>query len=103
MDNKIIEPVQFAEWAAPIDPVGKPDGSIRICGDYKLKVNRASRVDQYSIPRVKDLFAQLNGGQHFTKLDMSHAYQQLVFVEESRKYVANAPSTQIKACSHIPF
>ena len=59
MDNKIIEPVQFAEWAAPIDPVGKPDGSIRICGDYKLKVNRASRVDQYPIPRVKDLFAQV--------------------------------------------
>ena len=86
-DDKIVEPVQYAEWAAPIVPVRKPVGSIRICGDFKLTVNLASRLDQYSIPRVEDLFAQLNGGQLFTKLDMSHAYQQLVQEEESRKYV----------------
>ncbi|KAL6471846.1 hypothetical protein MHYP_G00204960 [Metynnis hypsauchen] len=87
LDDKIIEPVQVAEWAAPIVPVRKPDGSIRICGDYKLTVNRASRVDQYPIPKVEDLFAQLNGGQHFTKLDMSHAYQQVVLEEESRRFL----------------
>lgn len=54
--------VQFAEWAAPIIHVRKPDGLIRICGDYELTVNRASRVDQYPIPKVEDLFAQFNRG-----------------------------------------
>lgn len=68
VEEKIIEPVQFSEWAAPIVPVKKPDGSIRICGDYKLTVNRASSVEQYPIPKVDDLFAQLAGGQKFSKL-----------------------------------
>ncbi|RXN12978.1 putative protein K02A2.6-like protein [Labeo rohita] len=87
VEEKIIEPVQFAEWAAPIVPVKKPDGSIRICGDYKLTVNRASSVEQYPIPKVEDLFAQLAGGQKFSKLDMSHAYQQIMLDESAKKYV----------------
>ena len=35
----ILEPVQFAEWAAPTVPGVKPDKSGRICGDFKLTVN----------------------------------------------------------------
>ncbi|KAL6480987.1 hypothetical protein MHYP_G00090670 [Metynnis hypsauchen] len=103
LDDKIIEPVQVAEWAAPIVPVRKPDGSIRICGDYKLTVNRASQVDQYPIPKVEDLFAQLNGGQHFTKLDMSHAYQQVVLEEESRRYVTINTHKGLYTYTRLPF
>ena len=83
----IIEPVQFADWAAPTVPVVKSDGkSLRICGDFKLTVNQASKLDRYPIPKVEDLFARLAGGKAFTKLDMSQAYQQLLLDEESRKY-----------------
>ena len=54
----IIEKVQYVDWAAPIMPVLKTDGkSLRICGDFKVTVNRASKLDQYPIPKVKDLFA----------------------------------------------
>ena len=38
----IIEPIEHSDWAAPIVPVVKKDGSVTICGDYRLTVNRAA-------------------------------------------------------------
>jgi len=35
----ILEKIQTAQWAAPIVPVSKPEGAIRLCGDYKVSVN----------------------------------------------------------------
>ena len=46
-----------------------------ICGDYKSTVNQVSKLDSYPIPKVEDLLAILGGGEKFTKLDMSQAYQ----------------------------
>ena len=50
-----------SKWAAPIVPV-KEDGTIRICGDYKQTVNKATKCDKYSIPKTEDIFAALNKG-----------------------------------------
>ena len=80
----IIEPVQFSEWAAPTVPVIKSDGSVRICGDYKVTVNRVAKLDKYPLPLIDDLFASLAGGKRFTTLDLSHAYQQIELDDESR-------------------
>jgi len=56
----IIEPVQYADWAAPIVPVLKADGkSLRICGDFKVTVNKASKLDRYPIPKIDDLLQHL--------------------------------------------
>ncbi|KAJ8003218.1 hypothetical protein DPEC_G00167120 [Dallia pectoralis] len=57
-NQRIIEPVKFSEWAAPIVPVLKPDDSVRICGDYKLTVNQVLKLEQYPIPRLEDLLEQ---------------------------------------------
>ena len=81
-----IEPVEFSEWATPIVPIVKEDGTIRICGDYKQTINQAAKLDNYPIPKIEDLYATLGGGTEFTKLDLSQAYQQLELDEESQKY-----------------
>ena len=92
MSENIISPVSHSQWAAPIVPVLKSDGSIRICGDYKLTINRAAHLDSYPIPRTQDLFSGLSVGTIFSKLDMSQAYAQLCLDEESRKFtVINTP------------
>ena len=69
---------------APIVPVLKSDGQVCICGDYKFTVDQAAKLDSYPIPRIEDLYATFNGGQTFTKLDLSSAYLQLPLDEASK-------------------
>ena len=83
----VLEKVDFSDWATPIVPVLKPDGSVRICGDYKITINPALDVPEHPMPTADDLFTQLNGGEKFTKLDLSSAYQQVLLDEELRQYV----------------
>ena len=84
----VYRPISHSDWAAPIVPVRKSDGTIRICGDYKLTVNPAAECDTYPVPKTEDLFATLNGGEKFTKLDLRQAYQQLLLSEQSQMYCA---------------
>ena len=66
----VIQTVKHSDWASP---VVKRDGSIRICGDFKITVNQVANRDIYPLPRSEDLFNKLAGGQAFSKLDLSHA------------------------------
>ena len=100
----IIEPVQFADWAAPIVPVLKSDKkSVRICGDFKMTANQASKLDRYLIPKIEDLFSKLSGGKTFSKLDMSQAYQQLVLDESSRKFVVINTQRGLFQYNRLPY
>ena len=84
----IIGPVTFADWAAPIVPVMKHDKeTVRICRDYKVTVIAATKLEQYPIPHVEDLFSALSGGKYYSKLDMSRAYQQINLEEDSKQFV----------------
>ncbi|XP_062501692.1 uncharacterized protein K02A2.6-like [Corticium candelabrum] len=99
----IIEPVRFANWAAPIVPILKADGSIRICGDYRLTVNQVAETEKYPLPRVEDIFASLAGGQTFTKLDLSHAYQQVKLEEQSKQYLVINTHLGLFQYNRLPF
>ena len=73
---EVIEHVNHSEWATPVVPVQKPDGSVRLCGDYKVTVNPVMDIDKYPIPKPEDLLTALAGGKKFSKIDLSQAYQQ---------------------------
>lgn len=80
----IISPVEWSEWATPVVPVVKPDGSVRICGDFKVTVNPLLKVDQYPLPLVDDIFASLAGGKKFSKIDLRSAYTQMEMTDEAK-------------------
>ena len=87
----ILEPVQMSQWATPLVVVPKANGKIQVSGDYKVTVNRCLETKTYQLPTVEDIFAKL-AGQHFTKLNLTQAYQQLTLDKDSKKVlVVNAP------------
>ena len=102
-ESGVIEPVEFAEWAAPIVLVIKSDGSVRICGDYKVTVNRVAKIDFYSVPHINDLIASLVGGKLFSKLDLAHGYQQIPLAEESKKFVVINTHKGLYRYNRLPF
>ena len=77
VESGVLTPVNWSDWATPVVPVPKPNGTVRLCGDFKVTVNPQLRVDQHPLPLIKDIFASLSGGQKFTKLDLKAAYTQM--------------------------
>lgn len=80
----ILLPVNKSEYASPIVPVLKHNGKIRLCADYSVSLNKQLVIEKYPLPRIEELFAQLHGGQQFSKLDLSQAYNQLILSESSQ-------------------
>ena len=99
----ILEKVTHSEWATPIVAVPKPDGSVRLCGDFKVTVNQSLNVDQYPLPKADDLFDVLAGGKKFTKLDLSQAYLQLPLDPESKKYCTINTHRGLYQFTRLPF
>ena len=71
-EEGIIYKVNKSDWAASVVSVPKKDGTLRVCGDYKMTVNQCADVDRYPLPNAEDLFATLSGGKIFSKNDLSH-------------------------------
>jgi len=56
--------------------VKKKDGSLRLCKDYK-ELNKITIISRYPLPRIDDLFDQLQGATTFSKIDLRFSYYQL--------------------------
>jgi len=102
-DEGIVTPVQFSEWAAHIFPVVKRIGNICVCGDYKLTVNQASKIETYPLPQIEDVFAALSGGQAFSILHLSHAYLQVEVEDDCEKFLTINTHKGLFEFSCLPF
>ncbi|XP_053691590.1 uncharacterized protein K02A2.6-like [Sabethes cyaneus] len=77
LENGVLVKVNHSAWATPVVPVMKLNNKVRLCGDYKLTVNPNIAVDDHPLPTVEELFANVAGGEKFSKIDLSQAYLQL--------------------------
>ena len=99
----IIDKVSHSEWATPLVAVPKPDGRVRLCGDFKITINPSLSIDQYPLPKVEDLLATLAGGMKFTKLDLTQAYLQLALHHESKKFCTINTHHGLYRHNRLPF
>nr|GFC07926.1 transposon Ty3-I Gag-Pol polyprotein [Tanacetum cinerariifolium] len=68
-------------WGAPVLFVKKKDSSMRLCIDYR-ELNKITIHNRYPLPRIDDLFDQLQGAMHFSKIDLRSGYHQLRVKEQ---------------------
>nr|GFC44453.1 putative reverse transcriptase domain-containing protein [Tanacetum cinerariifolium] len=73
--------LSVSPWGAPVLFVKKKDGSMRLCIDYR-KLNKIIIRNRYPLPRIDDLFDQLQGAMHFSKIDLRSGYHQLRVKEQ---------------------
>ncbi|GJQ92341.1 putative reverse transcriptase domain-containing protein [Tanacetum coccineum] len=74
-DKGFIRP-SLSPWGAPVLFVKKKNGSFRMCIDYR-ELNKLTVKNRYSLPRIDDLFDQLQRSQFFSKIDLRSGYHQL--------------------------
>jgi len=78
----IIEP-STAAYASPVVMVKKPDGSTRVCVDYR-KLNKVTAFDPEPIPSAEEIFAKLGGHKFFSKFDLTKGYWQVPMKDEDK-------------------
>ncbi|GJS65544.1 putative reverse transcriptase domain-containing protein [Tanacetum coccineum] len=89
-DKGFIRP-SSSPWGAPILFVKKKDGSFRMCIEYR-ELNKLTVKNRYPLPRIDDLFDQLQGSKFFSKIDLRSGYHQL------RVHEDDIPKTAFRTC-----
>ena len=79
----VIKPVSApSDWCAPMVPVLKPDGRVRICVDLK-KLNASVKRELFPLPTVEDTLTKLRGSKIFSTLDLASGFWQIPLEEEA--------------------
>ena len=84
--NDIIEHSD-SRWSSPCVPVRKPDGSLRLCIDYR-KLNSVTKSENFPMPNVNNCLYRAHKMQYLTKLDLVKGYYQVKLENNSRQYTA---------------
>nr|AAV31295.1 putative polyprotein [Oryza sativa Japonica Group] len=89
-------------WGAPVIFVEKKDHTQRMCVDYRA-LNEVTIKNKYPLPRIDDLFDQLEGATVFSKIDLRSGYHQLRIREEDIPKTAFTTRYGLFECTDMSF
>ncbi|KAK4312820.1 hypothetical protein Pmani_015831 [Petrolisthes manimaculis] len=81
LEHGLAEPSN-SPWASPSLLVPKPDGTFRLCVDYR-KVNKVTIPDSYPLPLIDDLIDAVGQAKFLTKIDLQKGYYQIGLTEKA--------------------
>lgn len=102
-EDGVIRQIKFSEWATPIVPVIKPDGTISICGDYKCTVNQVLCKETYPLPTNTEVLATLANCKWFSRMNLDRAYTQVKVDEESARILTINTHRGLFEMTRLPF
>ena len=82
LENSGIIRSSCSPFSAPIVPVRKPDGTLRLCIDYR-ELNKVTKKDKFPIPNLTDLIYSLKGIRCFSSIDLVRGYYQVLMADDS--------------------
>ncbi len=102
MEKREIIERSTAALLSPIVLVNKPDGSKRMCLDYR-HVNKHLAADVHPLPRIDELIEQTAGHQYYVTLDMKDAFFQILLDEKSRDLTTFSDGVTLYRFRRLPF
>ena len=101
LDNDFIEPSK-SNWSSPCILVPKPDGSYRLCTDYR-KVNTVTKTDTYPIPRIDDCIDKVGSSKIVSKFDLLKGFWQVPLTERAKEISAFVTPDGLFQYKVMPF
>ena len=101
LDNDFIEPSQ-SEWSSPCILVPKPDGTFRMCTDYR-KVNSVTKTDTFPIPRIDDCIDNIGHAKYVTKFDLLKGFWQIPLTDRAKEISAFVTPDGLYQYKVMPF
>ena len=88
LENDFILEPSKSEWSPPCILVPKPDGSFRMCTDYR-KVNNCTKTDGFPIPRNDDCIDKIGQSKFVSKFDLLKGFWQIPLNEKAKEISAS--------------
>ena len=101
LENDFIEPSQ-SSWISPCLLVPKPDGSYRMCTDYR-KLNNVTKADTYPIPRIDDCVDKIGTSKYVSKFDLLKGFWQIPLTERAKEVSAFVTPKGLYQYKVMPF
>ena len=101
LDNDFIEPSQ-SEWSSPCILVPKPDGTYRMCTNYR-KANNLSKTDTFLIRRMDECIDQIRNSNYISKFDLLKGFWEIPLTEKTKESSACVTPDGLYHYKVMPF